>query len=279
MLSVFFGLVSALVWGAADFAGGLASRRSSAYRVVLVAEVIGLFILATVVALMKEPFFGWVPWLWCASAGAVGSLGLVLLYRAMAEGKMSLAVPVSALMAALLPAVVGSFIEGLPGWPTFVGFGLALAAIWFISKPPASAAEPGFSLTGLWLPMLAGIGFGLYFILIHQGNQSSVIWPLVASRSGGSLLLLLFLFVSRQDWKPTRLAVPLIFLNAVLDIGGNAFYILSDQFGRMDVAAVISSLYPAATIGLAWLILKERIVSTQWIGIVAAMAALVFISI
>jgi len=279
LLSIFFGLMSALVWGSADFAGGLASRRSSAFRVVLIAEVIGLFILVTVVVLLKEPFFGWVSWLWCASAGAIGSLGLVLLYRALAEGKMSLAVPVSALMAALLPAVVGSFIEGIPGWPTFVGFGLALVAIWFISKPPAGAVQAGFNLAGLWLPMLAGVGFGLYFILIHQGNQSSVIWPLVSSRSGGSLILLLFLFASRQDWKPGRAAMPLIFLNAILDIGGNTFYILSDQFGRMDVAAVISSLYPAATIGLAWLVLKERIVSTQWIGIVSALAALLFISL
>lgn len=277
MLSIFFGLMSALVWGSADFAGGLASRHSSAYRVVLVAEWIGLVLLVAIVALMGEPFFGWISWLWCASAGVVGSLGLVLLYHAMAQGKMSLAIPVSALMAALLPAIVGSFLEGLPGWTTFAGFALALAAIWFISKPPAGAPEATPGLSGLWLPLLAGVGFGLYFILVHQGNQSSVIWPMVASRSGGSLLLLLFLLLRRQSWKPARSAVPLIFLNAVLDIGGNAFYILSDQFGRLDVAAVISSLYPAATIGLAWLFLKERIASTQWIGIVFALMALVLI--
>ncbi len=280
MLSVFFGLISALVWGAADFAGGMASRRSSSYRVVLVAEVLGLFMLITAAFLISEPFFGWIPWLWCAAAGAIGSLGLVLLYRAMAEGKMSLAVPVSALMAALLPAVVGSFLEGLPSISTFTGFALALGAIWFISKPEQETnASKTIGFSDLFLPLVAGVGFGMYFILIHQGNQGSVIWPMVASRSGGSFILVFFLLFTRQGWKPSRAAMPLIVLNALLDVGGNAFYILADQFGRMDVAAVLSSLYPASTIGLAWLLLKERLNRPQMFGVFLALTAIVLITL
>jgi drug/metabolite transporter (DMT)-like permease len=191
---------------------------------------------------------------------------------------MSLAVPVSALMAALLPVAVGSFLQGLPGVTTFAGFGLALAAIWFISKPQRSDPDANIRPSDLFLPLVAGVGFGMYFILVHQGNQGSIIWPMVASRSGGSIILVTFLLFTRQGWKPTRAAMPLIVLNAVLDIGGNAFYIVADQFGRMDVAAVLSSLYPASTIGLAWLVLKERITPMQWIGILLALAALALIA-
>lgn len=280
MLGIFLGLMSALVWGTGDFVGGLASRRSSAYQVVLLAEWIGLLVLALIASFLQEPFFGWTAWLWCASGGAIGSLGLVLLYRALTKGKMSLAVPVSALMAALLPAVTGSFFEGLPGGLTFAGFGLALAAIWLVSKPE-TGNEPALThSTDLLLPMLAGMCFGLYFILVHQGNQGNAIWPMLASRSGGAIALSLLLVPFRkQDWKPAMATLPLIALNAMLDIGGNTFYILSDQVGRMDIAAVLSSLYPAATVGLAWLLLRERIAAHQWVGVLLALAALALIAL
>ncbi len=176
--------MSALIWGAGDFVGGLASRRCSAYQVVLVAEWVGLVILGAVAASLQEPFFGWAAWLWCASAGAIGSLGLVLLYRALAQGKMSLAVPVSALMAALLPAVTGSFFEGLPGGLTFVGFGLALAAIWLVSRP-SDVQQPN-RLADLSLPMLAGVALGYissWYIRAIRGVSSGRWWlPAVVVR-------------------------------------------------------------------------------------------------
>jgi drug/metabolite transporter (DMT)-like permease len=124
------------------------------------------------------------------------------------------------------------------------------------------------------------VGFGLYFIMMHQASDSALVWPMVASRSGGMALMLAFMLALRHDWRvASASAFPLIILNAVLDVGGNVFYILAGQSGRMDVAAVISSLYPGATVLLAWIVLKERINRVQWLGILAALAAIVLMTI
>ena len=134
MLSIFLGLLAAIGWGAGDFTGGIASRKTGAYRTVLYGEVIGIFVLFFVIAIFSEPIPDLRSWMFAMLAGALGTLGLVLLYHAMTLGLMSIATPVSALLAAALPVVVGIFREGLPAWTTFIGFGFALFAVWMISQ-------------------------------------------------------------------------------------------------------------------------------------------------
>src|SRR5512140_1286897 len=125
MAAILFGLSSALTWGAADFCGGLASRRGKAYQVVLFGEGIGLVILLGATWLSGEGPLHWTSWLMCAFAGSMGVLGLLLFFQSMARGRMSVAAPVSALTAALLPVIVGSIMDGFPGGLTFIGFALA----------------------------------------------------------------------------------------------------------------------------------------------------------
>jgi drug/metabolite transporter (DMT)-like permease len=129
------------------------------------------------------------------------------------------------------------------------------------------------------LPLFSGFCFGLYFIIMHQASDETILWPMIASRSGGMLALLVFVFVRRESWQVTRSAWSLIAMNAVLDVGGNAFYILAGQAGRLDVAAVLGSLYPGATVILAGLILKERINLLQKLGILAALVAIVLMTV
>ena len=129
MVPVLFGLASALSWGAGDFAGGVASRRASAYRAALYGEVLGLALLLAAAVFIREPAMPRLAWAWSALAGAIGAAGLVLLYRSLAEEQMSIAAPVSALMAAVLPVVVAALTQGLPKASTLAGFALALAAI------------------------------------------------------------------------------------------------------------------------------------------------------
>lgn len=276
MLSILFGLLSALNWGAADFSGGLASRHSSAYGVVIGGQATGLALLLALVNLTGEPVPSLSSWLWGGAAGLCGGVGLSILYRALADGRMSVAAPVSALSATIIPVLVGAGTEGLPELWTFLGFGLALAAIWLISRGEDGAA---IRLKELGLPLAAGLTFGLFFVFMHQASRETVLWPIVASRLTSVTSLLAYAFVKKKPWRPMRTHWPLVVLSGVLDIAGNSFYILAGQTGRLDVAAVLGSLYPGSTVALARLVLKERIAHMQAIGILLALAAITLIAL
>ncbi len=274
MISIVYGLFSALTWGGGDFFGGLASRKTGAVRTVFYAEIIGLGFLFVALAFLREAIPGWQNLLLAAVAGAIGSFGLLILYLAITTGRMSIAAPVSALLAAALPVAVGAFTEGVPPITKLAGFVLAFLAVWLVAQEHSQKTQI-MRLADLRLPLLAGVGFGTYFIIMHQASSTGVIWPMVASRSAGTLALLAFMLANRQAWKVADpRAWILISLNAILDVGGNAFYILAGQTGRLDVSAVLSSLFPGTTILLAWLILKEKINRVQWLGILSALVAI-----
>jgi len=279
LLSILFGLGAALGWGAADFTGGLASRRTGAYRAVLYGEAVGLVFIVVALFVIREPLPNLAPLGMALFAGAIGTTGLLMLFHAMESGKMSIATPVSALMAATLPVLAGTLLEGFPGLLTFLGFGLSLSAIWLISREEGNHSRILDHLSDLRLPLLAGIGFGTYFILVHEAAQQSTYWTMFASRIGGVLVMFVFMLARRKTWRVARDAGPLIILNGFLDIAGNGFYILASQAGRLDVAAVLSSLYPAATVILAAILLKERVARSQAIGILLVLIAIIFLTI
>jgi drug/metabolite transporter (DMT)-like permease len=278
LLSSLFGLLSALSWGAGDFTGGTVSRRAGVYRAAFYGEATGLVFLAIMLIVTREPVPGWTAWAWSAAAGAIGSVGLVLLFRSLAEGQMSVAAPVSALMGAVLPVIFSGLTEGLPGPVKYVGFILALVAIWLISQGEGSQKKFHLHLANLQLPLLSGVCFGFYFILIHYGTYSATIWPMVAARGAGSIVLFFIALANCQLGLPGKGILPLVFLNAALDIGGNTFYILAGQAGRLDVAAVLGSLYPGSTVLLAGLLLHERLNRLQWVGILAALGAIILMT-
>lgn len=279
MLAVVLGLISAGAWGAADFSGGLASRRTGAYQAVLYGEAVGLPIIFAAALLMREPLPTLPVWLLAMLAGALGSSGLLLLYYAMTMGLMSIVTSVSALLAALIPVIVGSFVEQPAGPPAMLGFGFALAAVWMISQSKDGIPDLLAHLKDLRLPLLSGVGFGVYFVLMHAATRHATYWPMVASRTGGVLILVLYMLLTRTSWKANRTAYALILLNGLLDIGGNVFFVLAGQAGRLDISAVLSSLYPGATVLLAWVFLRERLTRTQWLGIAAALIAIVLFTL
>ncbi len=274
MLSIIYGIASAASWGAGDFAGGLSSRKVGAYRAVLYADFFGLLILAIVSIFHRESFPSGSVALNSFIGGTLGSIGLLILYHSLSVGQMSIAAPVSALFAALLPVIVGSVTEGLPTSIQFFGFALALAAVWLISQ--GDGAFHISKLSDLKFPILAGVGFGCYFIFIHNavGDPDSLLWPMIISRLAGTILLFIIVLARRESLPVPRGAWTVVLINATLDLGGNFFFILASKVGRLDIAAVLSSLYPGATVVLAWLILKERISRTQVLGIVLAFAAI-----
>lgn len=279
MLSTLFGLSSAIIWGAADFCGGLASRKAKAYQAVLFGEAVGLVVLLVVAFLSGEPLPAWASLWRCALAGMMGVLGLLLFFQSITKGLMSVAAPVSALMAVVIPVIFGTLTSGFPGWLTFIGFLLAMASIWLIAQPDGSQKSIRLRLADLSMPLIAGISFGVYLILMQRGSQSGLFWPMVTSRTMGVTTMLVYALVTRQPVTPTRSAWPLITLNGVLDVTGNCFYLLAAHSGRMDVAAVLVSLYPGSTVILAGLLLRERLNRLQMTGILAALAAIVFLTI
>jgi drug/metabolite transporter (DMT)-like permease len=277
LLSILYGITSAATWGAADFIGGLASKRTSPYRVLYLAEIAGLIPFTLLALLLGEPMPSVGEMLLGAGSSLLGLTGLLILYRALADGKMTIAAPVSALFAALIPVIFGIFTLGVPSTPTLIGFTLAFLAVWFISQTGTSNWR--FNLLDLRLPLLAGLFFGTYFIVIHRATLHAFFWPLAAARFAGFVAFGLYALIARQPALPPRNLWGFCMVNGVLDIGGNAFYVLAAQAGRIDVAAVLGALYPASTVVLAWIVLKERITWVQAFGVLLAFIAIILFTL
>jgi drug/metabolite transporter (DMT)-like permease len=272
--AVIFGLSSAVTWGIGDFSGGLATRRTPVLSVVLLSQVMGIALLSALAIIRGESAPALTDILWGASAGIVGQVGLLSFYRAMAIGQMGIAAPITAVLAAALPVLVGSLAQGLPNTLHIVGFILALVGIWFISRPHPEVGRPA----GLELAFLAGLGFGGFLVLIAQVHENAVFWPLVAARAASISVMLGVILIQRRFTAPIRAVLPLIMLAGIMDVGGNAFFVLAEQAGRLDVASVLSSLYPATTVLLALIILKERLTRVQSVGILLALIAIPMIA-
>jgi drug/metabolite transporter (DMT)-like permease len=270
-----FGLSAAVCWGAGDFCGGVATKATQVYRVIISSQLISLILLMILAVVTQESLLPFGQLLLAGVAGVVGAIGMIALYRALAVGQMGVAAPVSAVVAAAVPVLVGSFIEGPPSVSQLIGFGLAFVAVWFISRTGRSAIR----WHDLGLPVIAGLGFGTFYVMIGSVGQTAVWWPLVGARLGSLTALFIVTIVNRQPRLVERQSLGLIILIGVFEVGGNACYILARQAGRLDVAAVLASLYPAVTVWLAWLFLKERMYRLQSIGVLAALAAIVLISV
>ena len=283
MLSIIYGILSAGAWGAADFIGGLASKRTSPYRVLFLAEIAGLVPFTALALLTHERIPPTADMLLGAGPSLLGLTGLLFLYRALADGHMTIAAPVSALFAALVPVIFGFLTLGAPSLTTMLGFGFAFLAVWFISQTDMlnwrSPLHGLRSLADLRLPLLSGLFFGLYFIIVEQATRNAFFWPLVAARFAGIVAFGLYALMRRQPAMPPRELWGWCLVNGILDIGGNAFYVLSAQMGRIDVAAVLGALYPASTVLLAWMFLKERLTWLQAFGVLLAFVAIILFTL
>lgn len=276
VIATFFGLASALSWGTSDFNGGVASKRSGLFGVVIVSQVIGLVLLIGLAVGFNEALPPTRSLLWGVAAGVVGNIGLLALYRGLATGQMGIVAPVSGLMSGVIPVLMGVLTDGLPSGLRMAGFALALAAVWLVSRTDETL---DFRLADLQLPLLAGMAFGFFFVFIDLMSAEAVYYPLATARVSSIVFLLVVMVVLRSfDGVPARASLPFVLMSGVFDALGNVFFALATQSGRLDIAAVLASLYPAATVILAWLILKERMTASQWAGVVLALVAIVMIS-
>ncbi len=275
LLGILFGLTSALVWGSGDFSGGFATRKINQFQVLLLASVSGTLILIVLAFAWSESLPSLADTGWAALAGVSGALGILALYRALSLGYAASVAPTAAVLSAALPVVFNFFTAQPPNRFQLVGFGLALVGIGLVSR---SSASDQLSRTALGLALLAGLGFGGFFILIAQVGPNTVFAPLLVARFVSLVTALALLLVNRLPL-PSPLASPVALLAGLHDTGGNVFYVLAQQFTRLDVAAVLASLYPATTVLLAYLILKEKVAPLQWLGAALCLASVALIAL
>jgi drug/metabolite transporter (DMT)-like permease len=267
-------LASAATWGGGDFAGGLAAKRANVFRVVAVAHACGLVAMLAMALLAGEAVPPAADLMWGAAAGIAGAFGIAALYQALAIGRMGVVAPVASVITGVLPVVVGIRTEGMPDRIQMLGFALALLSVWLVARPN----EYVDSHRGLGLAVLAGIAFGLFLIAGKQAGHHGVFWPMVAARGASTTLMCAIVALSPRDARPLRAVVWATVLSGLLDSAGNALFIAATRHGRLDVSAVLSSLYPASTVILARLLLKERISQMQGAGIAGALLAVALIS-
>ena len=267
-------LSAAVSWGAADFSGGIATKTANVFSVIVVAHATGLAVMLLLALLVREPIPGWTSLLWGIVAGLAGGIGLAALYKALAIGKMGINAPLSCVITAVVPLLFSFSTEGLPHAVQMIGFVVALVSIWLIATQRGAAEES----QGLGLAVVAGIGFGGFLLFIKLAGSEAVFWPLVSARAASFLLMLAITAIRGGDWKHIRGSVSYMLLAGFLDSGANALYVAAAQRGRLDVAAVLSSLYPASTVMLARLVLKERLSRQQRVGMAAALIAVSLIA-
>ncbi|MCL4250248.1 MAG: DMT family transporter [Anaerolineae bacterium] len=271
---VFFSLLAAASWGSGDFSGSVASRRMSVASVLAISHPVGLVLLLILARINGEVGIEPNDWIWGLVAGAAGGIALAMLYRALATGRAGVVAPVTSIIATSLPVIVGITTAGLPGDVTLIGFGLAFVSVLLVS------ASGAFATSGLALALGAGLGFGVFFIMIARLESDAVFLPLAVARLASSTLMLTIALGTRRIARPSSLAMwGAILLAGTLDVVGNMFFSLAERSGRLDIAGVVSSLYPAVTITWAFLLRGERIGRWQLIGIVLGLVAVALIAL
>lgn len=275
-------LAAAALWGVGDFCGGLGAKQAGgtpagAFRLILLSHSASLVVLATIAFFFHMPFPHGAPLLWGLTAGITGGFALTAFYVALARGTMGASAAISGLLAAAIPALVSAVIEGVPGRQHILGFIVAGAAIWLIG---GSGVAPEERVTSL-LAIAAGAGFGLYFVELRFASPAGAVWSMATARMGSlTLCTLMLLALGRRAGAAmvTRRVVVWALCTAVFDTAGNMLFVVATRLGRLDIASVLASLYPASTILLAGIVLRERPTSRQFVGMAVAVVAVVLIA-
>jgi drug/metabolite transporter (DMT)-like permease len=275
LIAVLWGGAAAVAWGAGDFSGGLGARRASSLAVTLISNPIGLVFLVSLAVLRGSPMPSPRDAGIAVLVGCVGAFGVFTFYQALATGKMGIAAPLTAVLATAVSVFIGALTEGVPGVWRWLGFAAALAGVWLISRPEGD--QPRGFPRALLLAVVSGLAFGVFFSLNAQFTADvDVSWSLVIVRVTSTAL-----FFGYAAWQRAVRFEPRVLgfaaLAGVMDSLGNVLFTLAGQVGRLDISAVSSSLYPAVTVGLAVVLLRERFTPVQGAGALLALGAIALI--
>jgi drug/metabolite transporter (DMT)-like permease len=268
-----YSMAAVFAWGTSDFLGGYATRRANAFLFTVVVNVGGLLVVGTLASATHAPFPSARSAAWVLAGGISGGAALAIFYRALSSGRMGLTAPVAAVLGAAIPAVFSMFTEGVPGRVPLLGFVLAAIGLWLITR-----TEAGGKPEGIGMAVLAGIGFASFYLCVRQAGDASAFWIAALTRTGGLIVTgLVVLFLGKfSDITPAGLGLGVV--TGCIDSLGTILFVRASQAGRLDEAVVISSLYPAVTVILARLFLKEHFTGWRFVGLLAALAAVPMIA-
>lgn len=278
-MAVLFGLLAAASYGAGDFFGGLASKKAASQTVVVLSQLAGL-VLAVILALAfaaarvtgRDLLLG-------VGVGIAGLVGLSLLYRGLAVGRMSVIAPITAVGSATLPVLWGLASGEHPSPTALAGVVVALLAVVLVARAPhGHDAGPADPRVELGLAAGAGVAFGIGLALFGETSSGAGLWPLVTARVASVVILGGGALLAGRLPRPSRETMPSIVLAGSLDMGANAFYLAGVHTGLVSLVAVLTALYPASTVVLARVVLDERLSRHQVLGLVLAAAGAALIA-
>ncbi|MFN2488731.1 MAG: DMT family transporter [Actinomycetota bacterium] len=284
-VEIVLGLGAALAYGAADFIGGLASRRTAAFAVVLLSQVAGSVLLVAVLPFFDNGRPTTTELGWGAVAGVAGGLGVAGLYRGLAIAPMNVIAPITAVVAATVPVVFGVATGERPSAPAALGAAVALVAVALVSLSPGHPGDPGSvarktqsGAAGIMLAAGAGVAFGVFFILVRHAAEGTGLWSLVGVRIGSMTTAALLVAATATSLRPPGGALPQIACAGILDTAANVLYLLAAQRGLLSLVAVLTSMYPASTVLLARIVLGERLTVFRLVGLAAAAVGVALIA-
>jgi drug/metabolite transporter (DMT)-like permease len=285
-VAVLLGLGSAITYGTADFIGGLVTRRNPVARVVLISKLAGLLLYLAAFPLLIGAELTALVWGWGLAAGLAGSVGIGFLYRGLARGRMSVVAPITAVVSAVMPVAFGLAIGERPTPVQLVGVAVAILAVALVSAAPdpAAAEDPRVTLrerlnrSGVPDALASGVGIGAFLILITRAGDDSGSWPLVAARVGEIAVMAAIVALSRTGISPDPGTGKAVVTAGALDAAANLLYLIGTRLGLISVVAVLTSLYPAATVLLARVFLRDRLSRGQLVGLGLALAGVIMLT-
>jgi drug/metabolite transporter (DMT)-like permease len=281
VLNVALAVLSSLIWSVADYAGGKATQHAAALAVVWLSKLVSLPLLAVYLVATYVPITP-IGLAWGGLAGVAGVVGLVLFYRALSAGAMTVVAPITGVTSAAIPVVVGILSGERPSASRLLGVGCALLAIAMVSLAPQPARQRQVASSRLVIAALgAGAGFALFFILIALAGEvsgSAGLWPIVGSQFSALIICGLLLLMMRPGPWPRKAALRFTMVAGPCDMTANALFLVASRSGELSVVAPLAALYPVTTVILALMIDHERLRSVQVVGLAFAVAALVLVS-
>jgi drug/metabolite transporter (DMT)-like permease len=275
-LSYALAVLSSITYGVADFLGGLATKRSTMFSVVVFSQLSGLMLVLISLPFLPPSSPTASDFAWGAASGLAGGIGVALLYRGLAIGLMSVVAPVTAVCAVIIPLVVGVAIGERPTGLATLGVLLAIVAIVLVSQT-GHIEEGKRATTGLSIAIASGIAIGIFLVFLKRTGPSAGLWPLIAARVVSVAFFTIAGLLSRDKLMPRRESMLIVIGGGALDILANILYLLAARRGPLSIVATLTSLYPASTIILARIVLRERLRLLQQAGMACAAVAIVLI--
>jgi uncharacterized membrane protein len=268
-------LLSAAAYGAADFLGGLTSKRADTLAIVVLSQCSGLVLLAVMLPFVADATVTSPDAVWAVAAGVTGGTGVAVLYHALAVGTMAVVAPVTAVCAVVIPVAVAVMLGERPGSSTILGIVVALLAIGLLSR--SAPVNQAGRRSGLGLACAAGIAIGLFFVCLARTGRDAGLWPLLLARLASVPLFGVMTLVARRPLTMAPRVAMMAISGGALDMLANLLYLIATRLGPLSIVVTLASLYPASTVLLARLTLGERLTAPQAIGVACAVAAIVVI--